>query len=136
VRDRVLSRRDLPDGSCEIISRMTVGMQPLQVSYTNRTRADRIGHRISVDSADGPMRHLKVLWRFDPSGDHATHITLAANYEFRSPVLETIAGRMFARLFGEMVDAFEHRAAIATLTERRTTQGRAAGGTSAPGPFA
>jgi len=32
------------------------------------------------------------------------------NYEFRNPVLAAVASRVFSRMFGEILDAFERRA--------------------------
>jgi len=107
---RILTTTNPTPESTEIISRMTVGLQPVQVSYTNRTLADRNLRRISVDSTDGPMRHLHVLWRFEPHGARRTDVNFAASYEFRSRLLTGLAAGVFDRLFGQMVDAFERRA--------------------------
>ncbi len=131
TRDRILARKTNPDGSIEIVSRMTVGLQPIQVSYTNRTIADPAARRIIVDSADGPLRHLHLVWRFEPRGDGQTEIALAASYAFRSPLLTSVAAGLFDRLFGQMIDAFENRAAsqVASHAARNL-----AGGHAAPGP--
>jgi coenzyme Q-binding protein COQ10 len=110
ARVRVLSRHDAAPGVVEIGSRMTVGLPPLQFGYTNLTRADRPARRIAVASTDGPLRHLQVLWRFEPRGVRHTEIAFSASYEFRSPILAALATGVFERLFGQIVDAFERRA--------------------------
>ncbi len=110
ARVRVLSRQQATSGCTEIVSRMTVGVLPLQVGYTNRTRADPDAKRIIVMSSDRPLRHLHVVWRFQPLAAGHTLVLLDACYDFRSPILAVLAERMFERLFGRLLDAFERRA--------------------------
>jgi coenzyme Q-binding protein COQ10 len=110
TRVRLLSRHDPGPGIVEIVSRMTVGVPPLQLAYTNITRADRSARRIAVAATDGPLRHLQVLWRFEPRDVGRSEIAFSASYEFRSPILAALAAGAFERLFGQIVDAFERRA--------------------------
>jgi coenzyme Q-binding protein COQ10 len=110
ARVRVLARRELAPGRVEIVSRMTVGVPPLQFSYTNRTEADHAARRVRVVSTDGPLRHLLVEWRFEPRERAVTEIGFAANYEFRNPVVTALASGALEQLFGQIVDAFERRA--------------------------
>jgi coenzyme Q-binding protein COQ10 len=109
-RVRVFSRKaDGPDKTV-IISRMTVGLSALQVSYANRTVADLAAREIRVDAIDGPLRHLRVVWKFNPDGEEWTEIAFAVTYEFSSPILGALASRMFDSMFRDIVDAFERRA--------------------------
>lgn len=110
TRVSVLSRQEAKAGRIEIVSRMTVGLLPVQISYTNLTVADQSARRISVESTDGPLRHLHVLWRFEPAGDSRTLIAFTASYQFRNPIVAHLADSAFGALFGQIVDAFEHRA--------------------------
>jgi coenzyme Q-binding protein COQ10 len=110
ARVRVLSRREIAPGRMEIVSRMTVGVLPLQMTYANCTSADRDGKLIRVTSADGPLRHLHVLWRFEPLGPERTLIILDVTYEFRNPIVAALAASAFERLFAQLVDAFGRRA--------------------------
>jgi len=107
---RLLTQKDLTAERTEIMSRMTVGMLPLQFSYTNRTIADRGTRRITVDSTDGPLSFLHVLWRFEPGGERRTQIAFTAGYEFRNPVVARLAAGALEGLFSPIVDAFAHRA--------------------------
>jgi coenzyme Q-binding protein COQ10 len=110
--DKIYSRRDIRPGCIEIISRMTVGMPPLQFGYTNRTLCDRDARRITVDSMDGPLRKLQVTWQFEPCGPSRTRVGFSANYEFRNPIVAHLATGAFEALFSKIVDAFERRAGV------------------------
>jgi coenzyme Q-binding protein COQ10 len=104
---RVLSRK--MEGDPVIVSRMTVGLSALEVSYANRTRADRAARTVSVEAIDGPLEHLWVAWQFDPDGD-ATVINFSVDFAFSNPILSTLASHVFESMFVEIVDAFERRA--------------------------
>jgi coenzyme Q-binding protein COQ10 len=110
TRVRILSRRNPTPDRVEIVSTMTVGLLPLRISYTNLTTADRQARRIGVQSTDGPLRHLEVVWEFRPLAPERTDVTLNAGYDFKSPVFASLAAGAFERLFSQIVDAFEHRA--------------------------
>ena len=109
-RTRVLSRTaDGPDRTV-IVSRMTVGISALHVSYANRTVADLSKRQISVDAIDGPLRYLNVLWTFNPDGDEWTEVGFAVSYEFSNPVLGALASGPFNSMFRQILEAFERRA--------------------------
>ncbi len=121
ARVRIVSRRDVGTGLTEIVSRMTVGVQPVQMSYTNRTRADHAARRIVVDSEDGPLKHLHVIWRFEAHGEAATDIAFSANYAFRNPIVTKLASGLFDSMFGQVVDSFERRATQLTAAHLHQT---------------
>jgi coenzyme Q-binding protein COQ10 len=93
-----------------LVSRMVVGFPPVQVSYANRTIGDPASRRIEVDSSDGPLRHLKAVWTFEPRDEHSTQILFWSDYEFRSRMLAVLASGVLDRAFQGILDAFERRA--------------------------
>jgi coenzyme Q-binding protein COQ10 len=108
--EHVYSRREIRPGCTEVVSRMTVGVPPMQFGYTNRTLADDKTRQITVDSADGPLRSLHVTWRFEPCGPGRTLIDFSAEYEFHNPIVARLASGAFEALLRKTVDAFEKRA--------------------------
>jgi len=106
---RVFSRRTDQAGRTIVLSRMTVGVSRLEVSYANRTIADFAARRISVNSIDGPLRRLRVAWTFTPA-EEETDVEFTADYEFGSRIFAALASRLFDGLFGAMVEAFARRA--------------------------
>nr|WP_294510168.1 type II toxin-antitoxin system RatA family toxin [uncultured Rhodopila sp.] len=121
TNDRIQSRREIGPGCTEIMSRMTVGVPPLQFGYNNRTLGDRDARRITVESMDGPLRTLHVTWQFDPVGPGRTRIGFKADFEFRNPIVSRLASGAFEALFSKIVDAFERRAhlRLRALQDRR-----------------
>jgi coenzyme Q-binding protein COQ10 len=110
-RDVQLISRKLDDfGRTIIVSRMTVGLSALQVSYVNRTVGDFGERQIRVDSLDGPVRYLAVVWKFNPEGNYCTKVEFSASYEFSNPILTAVASRLLHSMSSEIVTAFERRA--------------------------
>ena len=107
---RLLSRKNDGPGRTIIVSRMTVGLAVFEVSYANRTVGDAAGRRIEVESIDGPLRYLQVVWQFQPTDDEHTKVEFSVSYEFDNPLLAGLASGIFASMFGEIVNAFEQRA--------------------------
>jgi coenzyme Q-binding protein COQ10 len=122
---RLLSRKTPEPGITVIVSRMTVGFSAFEVGYSNRTTGDALGRKISIDAADGPLRYLSALWRFEPQDETHTRVYFSVNYEFSNPVLAAVASRVFAAMFGKILDAFERRAG-------RLLRNRAAAGAASP----
>jgi coenzyme Q-binding protein COQ10 len=110
TKEQVYSRREISPGCIEIVSRMTVGVPPMQFGYTNRTLADESARRITVDSTDGPLRSLHVTWQLEPCGPARTLVDFSAVYEFHNPIVARLASGAFEALLRKTVDAFERRA--------------------------
>jgi uncharacterized membrane protein len=83
----------------------------IKVGYSNRTIGDSICRRISVEALDGPMHYLKAVWSFEPRGEDHTQVNFSVSYEFSNPLLAAVASRVFGAMFGEVLNAFERRAA-------------------------
>src|SRR4051794_14040672 len=140
THEQVFARREISPGCTEVISRMTVGLPPLQFGYTNRTLADWSARRISVDSTDGPLRSLRVIWQFDPCGAARTGIRFSADYDFHNPIVSRLAAGAFDSLFRKTIDAFERRTRLHLRTPRLrrnlsvggVTAAVSAGGDTAP----
>jgi coenzyme Q-binding protein COQ10 len=124
-RTNVLARKVDPAGKTVIVSRMTVGLSALHVSYANRTIADLPGREIKVHAVDGPLRRLDVTWTFKPAGDKATDVAFSVNYEFSSPMLGVLASGMFESMFRQILEAFDQRADQLFRHDDRQGRGRA-----------
>jgi len=108
---RLLSRKIVEPATTILVSRMTVGFSAFEVGYANRTTADAIGGKISIEAIDGPLRYLNALWSFEPRDEKHTLLNFSVDYEFNNPVLAAVASRVFAAMFGKILNAFERRAA-------------------------
>ncbi len=89
---------------------MRVGFAGINESYTSRVTLDPDAHTIDVVQVDGgPFRRLENHWRFTPRGD-ICDVDFSITFEFRSPLLNMVAGKAFGRVMMKMADAFESRA--------------------------
>jgi coenzyme Q-binding protein COQ10 len=105
---RVL-KRDHVKGREILLAEMLVGYKGINERYTSRVVLDPEGKTIDVAQTDGPFRVLENHWRFTAEGD-GTRIELSLAYEFRSRMLNMVAGAAFGRVYVQMADAFEARA--------------------------
>ena len=89
---------------------LMIGFRVFRESFTSRVTLDH-PDRIDVAYINGPFRYLNNHWRFIPSDDGAaTLIDFYIDFEFRSRMLQKVAGTVFNEAVGRMVTAFEHRA--------------------------
>ena len=90
---------------------MIVGFSVFEVGYANRTTANAIGRKISVEALDGPLQFLNAVWNFEPRDESHTQIHFSVDYALSNPVLAAVASRAFSAMFDKILDAFEQRAA-------------------------
>jgi coenzyme Q-binding protein COQ10 len=107
---KVYSRKPAGAGRTVIVSRMSVGLSALEVSYANRTVGDVAARRIEVEALDGPLSRLHVMWAFEPDGEDWTEVTFSVDYAFSSALLAAVASRVFDAMFADILGAFERRA--------------------------
>jgi coenzyme Q-binding protein COQ10 len=89
---------------------LMVGFKVFRESFTSRVTLDH-PDRIDVEYINGPFRYLNNHWLFIPSDDGQwTTIDFYIDFEFRSRMLQKVAGTVFNEAVKRMVGAFEHRA--------------------------
>jgi coenzyme Q-binding protein COQ10 len=96
-------------GSNEMDVEMLVGFGAFNERYTSRVIANQSAGAVDVTQVDGPFRRLETHWRIAPSGNSCKVDFLIA-FEFKSTLLNTVAGNAFGRVLVTMTDAFEKRA--------------------------
>jgi coenzyme Q-binding protein COQ10 len=89
---------------------LMVGFKVFRETFTSRVTLDR-PRRIDVAYVNGPFRYLNNHWEFLPGPDgEGTLIDFYIDFEFRSRMLQAVAGAVFNEAVGRMVGAFEKRA--------------------------
>jgi coenzyme Q-binding protein COQ10 len=89
---------------------MRVGFAGINERFTSRVTLDPAAHAIDVVKVTGgPFRLLENHWRFQPRGD-ICNVDFTIAFEFRSTMLNMLAGAAFERVMVKMADAFEARA--------------------------
>ena len=106
---RVLKREKV--GPREVMLCETlVGFRGLREKYTSRVTAVAGEHRVDVEQVDGMFRKLDTHWRFAQIDEKSCRVDFSIDFEFRSRVLDTVAGKAFALVVMQMTRAFEDRA--------------------------
>lgn len=89
---------------------MRVGFAGINERFNSQVTLDPEAHTIDVVKVSGgPFRMLENHWRFSPRGD-TCDVDFAIAFEFRSAMLNMLAGAAFERVMVKMADAFEVRA--------------------------
>jgi len=70
----------------------------------------RPGEFIHMKLVSGPFRSLEGSWRFIALAEDACKVEFSLRYEFSSPILEKLIGKVFHRVADNFVDAFVRRA--------------------------
>lgn len=105
---RVVSREE---GS--FLGELVISFSHLTERYTSRITPTAPTHTtegaINVTLVSGPFRHLDNYWRFVPHAN-GTELHFTVDFEFKSKLLNSLIGGMFARASEKMVAAFLTRA--------------------------
>jgi coenzyme Q-binding protein COQ10 len=105
---RVLSRAQNAGGEI-VTAEMAVGFGALREKYTSRVTLNPAAHAIAVAQTTGPFKKLENHWRFTPQGT-GCRVDFSIAYEFKSRLLNAVAGAAFGKVYVKMADAFEARA--------------------------
>lgn len=86
-------------------------IQKLGISQTFSTHNKMTPpHKIEMTLLEGPFRHLHGAWTFTPFDEQSCKITLELNFEFSSPIVALVFGKIFNEMTLKMVNAFKQRA--------------------------
>ncbi|MBS0471947.1 MAG: type II toxin-antitoxin system RatA family toxin [Proteobacteria bacterium] len=105
---RILSRRQSPPQEV-MTAEMAVGYGALREKYTSKVELNSQARTIDVTQISGPFRQLENHWRFADEGG-GCRIDFSITYEFKSRLLNAVAGAAFGKVYVKMADAFEARA--------------------------
>ncbi|GAA0536252.1 coenzyme Q-binding protein COQ10 [Rhizomicrobium palustre] len=90
---------------------MRVGFAGLNERYISRVTLDPVAHTVDVVKTEGgPFRQLENRWRFTPTSESQCKVEFSIAFEFRSMLLNMVAGKAFEVVMGQMAGAFETRA--------------------------
>lgn len=77
--------------------------------FTTRNPKQR-PHAMRITQARGPFQRFEGDWRLTELAPDACRIEFTLSYEFANPLLAKVAGPIFERMAGRMVDIFVARA--------------------------
>ncbi len=105
-----ISARIRMRNSNEYLTDQVVGLGPFRVKFGSRTILRR-PTRIDVTSADFPFRQFRMTWTFEPRPGPACKVTAFSDFELRPSALQRFFDRILPNAMGDIMAAFERRAA-------------------------
>lgn len=105
---RVLTS-DASEGQGKMTAEMVVSYRAFREKFKSEVTLDRAHLKIEAAYLDGPFRKLHNLWRFRDVAD-GSEVDFTIDFEFRSFILQGLAGAVFEKVFVRMADAFVKRA--------------------------
>lgn len=101
------------EGIETVVAAMSVGYKAIHENFTSRVKLDRERLRIAAEYVDGPFSFLDNRWTFTADtamGPNGAAVEFYITYEFKSRMLQLLAGAVFDRIFRMFSEAFEARA--------------------------
>lgn len=86
-----------------------LGIGPIRVEFESRTVLCR-PERIEVTSNEPPFRKFQLSWLFEPRPDGRCRVTLMAELEFRSYLLERLVDKVVSVGMSDIIASFVARA--------------------------
>jgi len=105
---RVLSSDDEGDRRT-LVAAMDVGYKGIRETFTSRVVLDRTVPNVRTDLVQGPFNRLTNRWDFAETAS-GCEVKFFIDYEFKSMILQMLAGGVFEQAFGRFAEAFEERA--------------------------
>ena len=86
-----------------------LGFGPLRIRFGSKTVLHR-PERIDVTSDEPPFRQFRLAWIFEPQLGPGCKVSLVAEINFRSRLLQRVAEHALSGAIAGIIDAFEARA--------------------------
>jgi coenzyme Q-binding protein COQ10 len=87
----------------------TMGVGPMQMTFNSKAVLDR-PRRIDVTSTEEPFRKYSFSWLISELSTGGCHIGIAAEFEFRSLLLQVAANKLAPAVIADTLTSFERRA--------------------------
>jgi coenzyme Q-binding protein COQ10 len=98
-------------GVREAVAHVLVGWRAIRERFSTRVQCAPDAGEVEVRLVSGPFRTLHNRWRFDPDGKGGAVVRFHIAYEFKSPVLNSLARVNRAKAADRIMQAFEKEAA-------------------------
>lgn len=93
----------------EMVAKLQVSKAGIGQSFTTRNTLVPY-QRIDMQLVDGPFKHLRGGWQFQPLNEQACKVVLQLEFEFSNRFVQFAFGKVFQELTAAMVNAFTERA--------------------------
>lgn len=92
-----------------LVAEMVIGFKMVREQFTSHVDYNAQDLTINTTYMDGPFKQMVSKWRFLPSPEGCL-VDFYVDFEFKSSLLQSLAGAFFGEVVRRMVGAFEARA--------------------------
>jgi len=92
-----------------VTASIRIAYRGVNKDFTTRNSLDP-GHGMRLELVDGPFRHLRGYWRFDPLEGQACKVSLELDFDFSTRLIAMLVGPVFESIGNDLVDSFRRRA--------------------------
>ena len=97
-------------GVREGVAHVLVGWKAIRERFSTRVRSAPAAGEVDVTLVSGPFRKLENRWRFQPDGAGGSLVRFWIAYEFKNPVLNSLAKANREKVVARIMAAFEAEA--------------------------
>jgi coenzyme Q-binding protein COQ10 len=105
-----IRKRTPADGGEVIEADLVISFKVFREKFGSRVTLKPEKHRVDVAYLEGPFKYLNNHWHFTDSPDGGCDVDFFVDFEFKSPLLQSIIGVVFNEAMQRIVRAFEQRA--------------------------
>lgn len=98
-----------PVGPSEIIAALRIARGMLRADFKTRNTVEP-DRQIVMQLVEGPFKHLRGEWRFEPLADHGSRVRFQVEFEFKNRWMAAALSPVFDAVCRSTVDAFVLRA--------------------------
>lgn len=119
-RSVVRNRVQLGDGRETFSADLTVMYKKLGIeeTLTSRVTVDPATHTVTSEANEGPVKHLRSVWRIVEAGPGQSEIHFEVDYQLKSRALQFVLSGMFDLIVRRVMSAFEERARLLYGTDK------------------
>lgn len=98
------------DAGIEMLADLVISFKVFRERFGSRFMLYPEARKIDTEYLDGPFRHMKSNWSFQPSADGGCDVSFFVDFEFKNRILQGVIGVVFDEAMHRVVRAFEARA--------------------------
>lgn len=98
-----------PEGPQSTLASLKIARGMLHAEFKTRNSIE-VDRQIVMQLVEGPFRHLRGAWRFEPIADQGSRVSFRVDFEFKNRWMAAALNPVFDAVCRATVDAFVLRA--------------------------
>lgn len=93
----------------EVIAKLLISYGALKFDFTTRNLMVE-NQSVNISLVEGPFSLLRGKWQLLSLSESACKVSLEMDFDFESPIMQKLFGRVFQNVIAAQLDAFQKRA--------------------------